>query len=64
MLLADEPTGNLDSENAHSVLDLIIRLQQEQERTLVLVTHDPTIAERARRTLHMIDGRIVSDTKP
>jgi predicted ABC-type transport system involved in lysophospholipase L1 biosynthesis ATPase subunit len=64
MLLADEPTGNLDSENAHSVLDLIIRLQQEQGRTMVLVTHDPTIAERARRTLHMIDGRIVSDTKP
>jgi ABC-type lipoprotein export system ATPase subunit len=64
MLLADEPTGNLDSENAHSVLDLIIRLQQEQGRTMVLVTHDPTIAERARRTLRMIDGRIVSDTKP
>ncbi len=40
LLLADEPTGNLDSENAHSVLDLIIRLQQEQGRTMVLVTHD------------------------
>jgi ABC-type lipoprotein export system ATPase subunit len=61
VVLADEPTGNLDSENAHLVLDLIIRLQQEQGRTLVLVTHDPTIAERASRTLHMKDGRIVSD---
>jgi putative ABC transport system ATP-binding protein len=61
LLLADEPTGNLDSENAHSVLDLIIRLQQEQGRTMVLVTHDPTIAERAGRTLRMMDGRIVSD---
>lgn len=61
LLLADEPTGNLDSENAHSVLDLIIRLQQEQGRTMVLVTHDSAIAERAGRILHMIDGRIVSD---
>jgi len=61
LILADEPTGNLDSENAHSVLDLIIRLQQEHGRTLVLVTHDPSIAERASRSLHMKDGRIVSD---
>jgi ABC-type lipoprotein export system ATPase subunit len=61
LLLADEPTGNLDSENAHSVLDLIIHLQQEQGRTMVLVTHDLTIAERAGRILHMVDGRIVSD---
>jgi len=63
LLLADEPTGNLDSENAHSVLDLIIGLQQEQSRTMVLVTHDPTIAGRAGRILRMIDGRIVSDDK-
>ena len=61
LLLADEPTGNLDSENAHSVLDLIIRLQQEQGRTMVLVTHDASIADRAGRILHMVDGRIVSD---
>jgi ABC-type lipoprotein export system ATPase subunit len=61
LLLADEPTGNLDSENAHQVLELIIRLQQEQGRTMVLVTHDSSIAARAGRTLHMIDGRIVSD---
>ena len=63
LLLADEPTGNLDSENAHSVLDLIIGLQQEQGRTMVLVTHDPTIAGRAGRILRMIDGRIVSDDR-
>jgi ABC-type lipoprotein export system ATPase subunit len=63
LLLADEPTGNLDSENAHSVLDLITRLQQEQGRTMVLVTHDATIAERAGRILRMFDGRIVSDDK-
>src|SRR6266850_224080 len=63
LLLADEPTGNLDSENAHQILELIIRLQQEQGRTMVLVTHDPTIAERAGRILRMIDGRIVADDK-
>ena len=64
LLLADEPTGNLDSENAHSVLELIIRLQQQQGRTMALVTHDPTIAERAGRILRMKDGRIVDDTRP
>ena len=64
LLLADEPTGNLDSKNAHAVLELLIRLQQEQGRTMVLVTHDPTIAERAGRILQMKDGRIVSDAKP
>jgi ABC-type lipoprotein export system ATPase subunit len=64
LLLADEPTGNLDSENAHSVLELLIRVQQEQGRTMVLVTHDPTIAERAGRILQMKDGKIVSDGKP
>ena len=61
VLLADEPTGNLDSENAHHILDLIIRLHREMNLTLVLVTHDPTIASRASRTIQMMDGRIVSD---
>jgi ABC-type lipoprotein export system ATPase subunit len=64
LLLADEPTGNLDSENAHAVLELLSRLQQEHGRTMVLVTHDPTIAERAGRIIRMKDGRIVSDGKP
>jgi len=61
VLLADEPTGNLDSDNAHHILDLIIRLHREQNMTLVMVTHDPTIANRATRTIRMMDGRIVSD---
>jgi ABC-type lipoprotein export system ATPase subunit len=60
-LLADEPTGNLDSENALLILELIIRLHREQNMTLVLVTHDNSIAERASRTIQMKDGRIVSD---
>jgi putative ABC transport system ATP-binding protein len=60
VLLADEPTGNLDSENAHLILDLIVRLHERQNMTLVLITHDPTIAARATRKLPMKDGRIVS----
>jgi len=61
VLLADEPTGNLDSENAQHVLDLIIRLHRERHMTLVLVTHDLTIARMGTRTIRMKDGRIVSD---
>jgi len=61
VLLADEPTGNLDSQNAGIVLDLIVRLRQEKNITLVLVTHDPGIARQAQRVIAMKDGRIVSD---
>jgi ABC-type lipoprotein export system ATPase subunit len=61
VLLADEPTGNLDSENAVLVMDLIVRLQREHGFTLILVTHDPSIARRAGRVISMKDGRIVSD---
>ena len=62
VLLADEPTGNLDSKNAGFIMDLIIRLQQERQMTLVLVTHDPGIAQRAGRAIHMRDGQIISDS--
>jgi ABC-type lipoprotein export system ATPase subunit len=61
VLLADEPTGNLDSENARHILELIIRIHREQSMTLVLVTHDMNIARQASRTIQMKDGRIVSD---
>ncbi|MES2437632.1 MAG: ABC transporter ATP-binding protein [Verrucomicrobiota bacterium] len=64
VLLADEPTGNLDSENAHHILDLIVRLHQEHQMTMVLITHDPSIAARASRIIHMMDGRVVSDSNP
>jgi ABC-type lipoprotein export system ATPase subunit len=63
VLLADEPTGNLDSENARLVLDLIVRLHEEKKMTLVLVTHDPGIDQKASRTLQMKDGRVVFDDK-
>jgi len=61
VLLADEPTGNLDSENTRLILDLIVRVHREQNMTLVLVTHDMSIAQRASRRIEMKDGRIVSD---
>ncbi len=64
VLLADEPTGNLDSQNAHHILDLIVRLHQEHQMTMVLITHDPSIAARASRIIHMMDGRVVSDSNP
>ena len=61
VLLADEPTGNLDSENAEVILELIMRLRREQKFTLILVTHDMGIARKAARVITMKDGRIVSD---
>jgi len=60
VLLADEPTGNLDSENAGLIMDLIDRLHREQGTTFVLVTHDSSVARHASRTIAMKDGRIVT----
>lgn len=59
VLLADEPTGNLDSENAAQVVELLLQLHRDMGMTLVLVTHDLTIAERATRTIRLKDGRVV-----
>ena len=61
VLLADEPTGNLDSQNSEIILQLIKRLRAEQKFTLVLVTHDMGIAQQATRILRMKDGRVISD---
>ena len=58
---ADEPTGNLDSENAGEVMDLLVRLNKELEETFVIVTHSDAVAEMLHRTVHMKDGLIVSD---
>ena len=61
ILMADEPTGNLDSTNGAHVLDLLLHMNEEQGTTLVLVTHDPQLAARAARRIQMRDGVIVSD---
>ncbi len=64
VLLADEPTGNLDSENAGQILELLSRLHRDEKMTLVLVTHDMGIARRAERAIQMKDGRIIYDGNP
>jgi len=61
VLLADEPTGNLDSQNGRHVLELLIRLNQEEGTTLVLVTHDDLLASHAQRRIVLKDGTIVQD---
>lgn len=61
ILLADEPTGNLDSGTGQVVIDLLLKLNQDHGSTLVLVTHDSNLAERAGRMITMRDGRLVSD---
>ena len=61
ILMADEPTGNLDSVNGAHVLDLLISLNQSEGTTMVLVTHDIALAGRADRIVTMRDGVIVAD---
>jgi putative ABC transport system ATP-binding protein len=63
ILLADEPTGNLDTATSHQVLDLLHHLRNQFGLTVIMVTHDPLIAARADSRLHIVDGRLV-DTGP
>ncbi len=58
LLLADEPTGNLDGATGRVVLDMLVAMRAEEGATLVLVTHDPAVAELADRRVHLLDGRI------
>jgi putative ABC transport system ATP-binding protein len=61
ILLADEPTGNLDTANGRVVLDLLVALNRREGTTLVLVTHDQQISEQADRRITLRDGRVVAD---
>jgi lipoprotein-releasing system ATP-binding protein len=61
LILADEPTGNLDTKNAAAVFDTFAKLVAEEGRTVIVVTHDPDLAARTTRRVHLVDGRIVSD---
>ncbi|MGB0630440.1 MAG: ABC transporter ATP-binding protein [Alphaproteobacteria bacterium] len=58
IVLADEPTGNLDTVNANIVFDIFERLANEQGRTVITVTHDPDLSARAQRRIHLIDGQV------
>lgn len=63
ILLADEPTGNLDSKNGKHIFDLMKQLHAQNNVTLVLVTHDGNIARQAERQIILADGRVISDKK-
>ncbi|HVF70389.1 MAG TPA: ABC transporter ATP-binding protein [Chthoniobacterales bacterium] len=58
LLLADEPTGNLDSTNAHKILEVLQRIHQERNMTMIVVTHDAEVAAVTNRTLHLRDGQL------
>jgi lipoprotein-releasing system ATP-binding protein len=63
-VLADEPTGNLDRENAAKVFDLIVELNRRHNAAFVMVTHDPDLADRMDRKLRITDGRVVPGSPP
>jgi len=64
ILFADEPTGNLDEETAHRVVDLIFEMNNEQDTVLVLVTHDLELAQRTQRVIRLKGGRVIEDVQP
>ena len=64
LILADEPTGNLDSANGENILDLLAELSTEFHTAMLMVTHSPDAARICHRTLHMRDGVIIKETKP
>jgi putative ABC transport system ATP-binding protein len=59
IVLADEPTGNLDTKIGSEIMKLFSRLQEEENMTIVMITHELEIAKHAERVVHMIDGKIV-----
>ena len=61
IVLADEPTGNLDSKNIHEIVELLKRMNREYNQTLIMITHDESIALQARRIIAIEDGKIVRD---
>ncbi|HEY3787385.1 MAG TPA: ABC transporter ATP-binding protein, partial [Urbifossiella sp.] len=63
LLLADEPTGNLDSDNANGVLDMLTAFQRDRGLALIVVTHSNEIADRADRIVRMKDGKVLENVK-
>ena len=63
IILADEPTGNLDSENGKKVMDLLFSMNTKYKTTLILITHDQKVAKRCKKHIHILDGKLVNDNK-
>ena len=63
ILLADEPTGNLDGETGRAVIDVLFEMHARRNSTLLLVTHEASVADRCARQIHLVDGRIANDTR-
>ena len=63
VLLADEPTGNLDTVMSREIMDLLVRLNREQGITIIMVTHEPDMAAFTRRTIRFVDGRVDADVR-
>src|SRR3990172_4905802 len=61
IILADEPTGNLDTKTSVEIMELFVKLNRESNITIILVTHEPDIAAYSKRKIKFLDGRIVSD---
>jgi putative ABC transport system ATP-binding protein len=61
IIMADEPTGNLDSKSSEEIMGIFQRLNEEQGITIIFVTHEPDIAEHTRRVVRLADGQIVED---
>lgn len=62
IIMADEPTGNLDSQSSGEIMDIIARLNRDQGITVIFVTHEPDIVQHTRRVIRLVDGRMVQDT--
>ena len=62
LLVADEPTGNLDTARSHEIMDLLTRLNEDLGLTIVMVTHEADVAAYAQRTIGFLDGHVASDT--
>lgn len=63
IVLADEPTGNLDSLNSQQIIDLLVKANNETNQTIIMITHDLDVAKQAKRMLRMADGKIVEDVR-
>jgi putative ABC transport system ATP-binding protein len=64
IIMADEPTGNLDSKSGKEIMDLILSLNKSRKTTIIIVTHDPLIANQTQRIIHLSDGKVVNEEVP